>query len=142
MKIKFKKTHPEAQVPTKAVEDSAGYDLTAVSERIDLENRYLELDTGVAVAIPKGFVGLLFARSSLSNKDLVLSNGVGVIDPGYSGSLKFRFKNLIPNAARKYSLGDRIGQLLVVHTPELEFEEVKELEPSKRGTGGFGSSDL
>jgi len=131
--------HPKAVKPEKAHEADAGFDLTAVSLAFDGE--YLEYDTGVVVSIPKGYVGLLFSRSSVSKKDLVLSNCVGVIDSGYSGTLKMRFKSLKVDG-EIYMPGDRIGQLVVMEAPYVEFEQMMQAEETARGDGGFGSSGL
>jgi dUTP pyrophosphatase len=98
----------------------------------------MEYGTGLAVEIPEGHVGLLFPRSSISNSGLILTNSVGVIDSGYRGEIKFRFKH-IPDTAY-YKPGDRIGQLIVMPYPEIDFQEVEELSSTERGEGGFGSS--
>ena len=94
MIVRVKKLKNEAVVPSYAKEGDAGLDLVAVDKNIetDGESEYVEYGTGLAFEIPAGYVGLLFPRSSISNKDLILSNSVGVIDSGYRGEVKFRFK--------------------------------------------------
>lgn len=141
MKVKFKKLHPEAVIPTKAEDGSNGYDLVGVTERIDTEGRFVEYDTGIALELPKNFAALVLPRSSVTNKDIILGNGVGLIDASYRGSITFRFKNLIGGGVRKYKVGDRIGQLIVIHTNEIEFEEAQDLSETKRGTGSYGSTN-
>lgn len=150
VKVKFKKLSPEAVVPAYAKLGDAGVDLTATS-MIETD-MYIEYGTSLAVEIPSGFVGLIYARSSLSNYDLILSNHVGVIDSGYRGEIKFRFKKTkdvgviggcITQAShliKVYAIGDRIGQLIVMPFPKVTFKEAEELSQSDRGEGGFGSS--
>lgn len=143
MKIKIKKLHPDAVIPTYAKPGDAGMDLTAISEE-SIDNNgifYTEYGTGIAVEIPKGYVGLIFPRSSIYKTGLVLSNSVGVIDSGYRGEIKFKFYDNLQMYDNPYRIGARIGQLIIIPYPEIEFEEVQELETSERGTGGFGSTN-
>lgn len=91
MKIKFKKLMANAVAPTKAHATDAGFDLTATSCVFDKEGN-ATYGTGIAVEIPEGHVGLIFPRSSVCRKDLALSNCVGVIDAGYRGEIKAKFK--------------------------------------------------
>ena len=140
MKIRFKKLDPKAIVPTYSKPGDAGLDLTAISKSSvnNPQYGYVEYGTGLAVEIPEGHVGLLFPRSSISNTGLILSNSVGVIDSGYRGEIKFRFK-YIPGTA-DYNEGDRVGQLVILPYPSIETEEAEELTSSERGEGSFGSS--
>lgn len=142
MIVNIKKIHPDAKIPTSAKPGDAGMDLTAVSmNKVDQNTfGYLEYDTGLAFEIPEGYVGLLFPRSSISNSGLILSNSVGVVDSGYRASVKFRFKH-IPNTAY-YQVGDRIGQIIIVPYPQIEFNVVEELSFTERSEGGFGSTGL
>lgn len=91
MKVKFKKLSPDAVIPKKAHPTDAGLDLTATSRVFD-EKGSLVYGTGLAAEIPSGYVGLVFPRSSIANKDLLLSNSVGVIDSGYRGEIMVKFK--------------------------------------------------
>lgn len=139
--VKFKKLDPKAVIPKYAKRGDAGLDLTATNAS---DNEiYYEYNTGLSVQIPEGYVGLIFPRSSISNYHLSLSNAVGVIDSGYRGEIKFRFKktNTGP-AANYYKVGDRIGQLIIMPYPLVLIEEVTELDDSARGNGGFGSSGV
>lgn len=141
MKIKIKKLHEDAVIPKYAKDGDAGMDLTAISE--NYEHSYVGGDnlvtygTGLAFEIPKGYVGLLFPRSSVYKKDLTLSNSVGVLDSSYRGEVMFKFR---ANNHRRYSIGERIGQIIILPYPEIEFEEVQELCDTDRGDGGFGST--
>lgn len=250
LKVKIKKLHKDAVIPSYAKEGDAGMDLTAVSKTYDKYGNTV-YDTGLAFEIPKGYVGLLFPRSSNSKTDLRLTNSVGVLDSGYRGSVSFKFKNTIDifkknyiwikgdtsdqnkpgynneefkmvlnkslppktvithndfdglqlevqrseythnsengyityvkiihsnsdlffdksllknnvryyitylkkyydktryltleNQNRGYKVGDRIGQIIVLPYPQIEFEEVEELTETDRGEGGFGSTGV
>lgn len=148
MKVNIKKLHDQAVIPSYAKAGDAGLDLTAISVDTDQYGNMI-YGTGLAVEIPKGFVGLLFPRSSNSKTDLYLTNHVGVVDSGYRGEIMFKYRYI--NATNKsvttttptpviYKIGDRIGQLIVMPYPQIEFVEVEELSTSERGVGGFGSS--
>lgn len=136
MKVKIKKLHPDAVAPQYAHETDAGLDLTATYVYKDKEGNFV-YNTGLAFEIPEGYVGLLFPRSSNAKKDLLLSNSVGVIDSGYRGEVTFKFKPIGHNI---YNIGDRIGQMIILPYPKIEFEEVDELSESERGAGGYGST--
>lgn len=138
MKVNFIKLNDKAVIPTKAHPTDAGFDLTAVSCEYNSETKLVSYGTGIAVAIPKGYVGLIFPRSSIYKTNCTLSNAVGVVDCGYSGEIKFKFR--VPDATNYYHIGDRIGQLIIMPYPEIEFEEVEDLGESDRGEGGFGST--
>lgn len=137
MKVKFKKLHPEAKTPSKAHSIDAGFDLTCVS--IHLEDGIMVYDTGIAVEIPEGYFALACTRSSISRYNLALTNSVGIIDAGYQGSIKYKFRLTNPFPI-KYKVGDRIGQLVILPLPDIELEETSEFAPSERGEGGFGST--
>jgi len=155
MKVLIKKLNPDAVIPSYAKEGDAGMDLTAVSEHNDHDGNTV-YGTGLSFEIPKGYVGLLFPRSSNSRTDLRLTNSVGVVDSGYRGEVMFKFRNdnfsnanpLIKNDfilntvgfTNQYKVGDRVGQLIIIPYPTIEFEEVAELSESERGTNGYGST--
>jgi dUTP pyrophosphatase len=149
MKVKIKKLHPDAVLPKYGKPGDAGMDLTAIS--ITNGDCYTEYGTGLSIKVPEGYVGLIFPRSSISNKLNILSNSVGVIDSGYVGEIKFRFKvdgYTLNRALEKgkdgneylYQIGDRVGQIIILPYPQIEFEEVEELEITERGEGSFGST--
>ena len=137
MEIKIKKLTPNAVIPRYAKAGDAGMDLTAT--RIWFEDNNVCYGTGLAFEIPEGYVGLLFPRSSNAKKDLLLSNSVGVLDSGYRGEVTFKFRQT-KNMANAYEVGDRIGQIIILPYPTIEFEEVEELSETERGDGGYGSS--
>lgn len=141
-KLKFKKLDERAIIPSKANPTDAGFDLTAVSVEFNSQYNFYEIDSGLAVEIPDGFVGFIAARSSVSKTGMSLCNGIGIVDAPYRGSLKGRFyKNTIAGVdSKEYGVGDRFMQLIIVPIPQFELEEVTELSETKRGVGGFGSS--
>lgn len=140
MNVKIKKLHPDAVIPKYSKVGDAGLDLTAISEKWNEDNSIVTYDTGLAIEIPKGHVGLLFPRSSIYKTSLDLTNAVGVIDSGYRGSIMFKFRYV--EEGMVYDVGDRVGQLIILPYPHIEFEEVDELSDSERGEGGFGSTNI
>lgn len=140
MKIKIKKLHPDAVIPKYARNGDAGLDLTAVSSIHDKEHNLLVYGTGLAFEIPAGYVGLLFPRSSIYSRNISLSNSVGVIDSGFRGEVKFKFRLADVGFHCQYMVGERIGQLIILPYPQIEFEEVRELSKTERGVGGYGST--
>lgn len=145
MKLNVKKLHWLAQIPKYAKPGDAGMDLTAVSKDYDSDGNAV-YGTGLAFEIPEGYVGLLFPRSSNAKKNLLLTNSVGVLDSGYRGEVFFKFKpsmkypGQLDHNIREYEVGDRIGQIMVLPYPQIEFVEAEELSSTERGEGGFGSS--
>jgi len=134
-----KKLTPEAVLPTQANPGDAGLDIVATS--VTHTARYIEYGTGLSVAVPQGFLGLLCPRSSVSNKHLRMCNSVGVIDSSFRGELKVRFALTLPyNMGDIYSVGDRVAQLVIMPFVEAKVLEVQELPETQRGTGGWGSS--
>ena len=138
MKIKIKKLHGNAVIPFYAKEGDAGMDLVAVNKEVDKEDNIV-YGTGLAFEIPEGYVGLLFPRSSVAKTSLTLTNSVGVLDSGYRGEVKFKYKN-IDNNYTHYNIGDRIGQIIIIPIPYIEFVETDSLSSTNRGEGGFGST--
>lgn len=160
MKVRIKKLCPEAKIPVYAHPGDAGMDLYATSRTLD-EMGNTVYKTGIAVEIPEGYLGLVFPRSSNSKKTLWLTDHVGVIDSGYRGEiiLKYRtsltFQNAMMNMIRmvfkrplkfeyvtlsEYKVGDRVGQLVILPYPKIEFDEVDFLNPGDRGVKGYGST--
>lgn len=136
MKIKIERLNSDAVIPKYAKEGDAGMDLTAVSKEW-IDNEHIKYGFGIAMEIPKGYVGLVFPRSSCYKQRQVLSNAVGVIDSGYRGEIS---AVMIGTSEKSYDVGDRIAQILILPYPQIEFEEVDYLSTSDRGTGGFGST--
>ena len=139
MKVKIKKLHKNAVIPKYAKSGDAGMDLTAV-DIIENTTFQVTYDLGISVEIPEGFVGLVFPRSSIRNKELILSNSVGVIDSGYRGNIQATFIKTNGLDSNKYYVHERVAQLLIIPYPQIEFEEVEELSETERGAGGYGSS--
>lgn len=143
MQVNIKRLHKDAVIPSYAKHGDAGMDLTATSKSYD-EHGNVCYGTSLAFEIPLGHVGYVFPRSSNSKKDLLLSNSVGVIDSGYRGEVVLKFKMtcgfIDNNHGCDYSIGDRIGQIIIMPIPQIEFNEVDELSSTDRGIGGFGSS--
>ena len=127
-----------AIIPKYAKGGDAGMDLYAVSFGIDQNNNYV-FGTGLAMEIPEGYVGLIFPRSSISRTAHSLRNAVGVIDSGYRGEIMLKF-DINTHNSPVYEIGDRIGQVVILPYPQVEFEEVFELSKTTRGNGGFGST--
>ena len=138
MQIRFKKITTEAVAPKQGTPGSAGFDLTATSIRFDEDYHVFEYGTGIAVEIPKGYVGLVFPRSSVYKTGLMLSNSVGVIDSDYRGEIRAKFYTDVMRGG--YKTGDRICQLVIVPIPDVDYIESPDLSETERGTGGYGST--
>lgn len=155
--LNVKKLHEDAVIPKYAKYGDAGMDLTATSKEVK-EDGTVWYGTGLAIEIPVGYVGLLFPRSSVVKKELMLKNSVGVIDSGYRGEVKAIFSPN-PNWMKErgegntyskivvanrpiidFEVGERIAQLVIVPVPLINIEVVDELTPTDRGEGGFGST--
>lgn len=128
---------PGAKMPTRAHDLDAGYDIYAPYDAVIFQNSSGTFDTGVHVQIPAGYVGFLKSKSGLNVKNGIQSEGV--IDAGYTGSIKVKLYN---HGARSVEIkeGQKISQLVLlpIITPELEL--VDSLEETERGSGGFGST--
>ena len=141
MKVKIKKLHPNAVIPQYAKHGDAAMDLYATTDPVVDKYNNLVYHTGISMEIPYGYVGLVFPRSSICKTNHILRNHVGFIDSGYRGEIIFKFGNdeVAPNRG-EYIAGDRIGQIMIIPYPKVEFIEVEELSNSDRGSGGFGST--
>lgn len=130
-----------AVIPSYAKDGDAGMDLVATSI-ISTTSTQITYGIGLALEIPKGFVGLIFPRSSIRKTRLMLSNCVGVIDSGYRGELQATFNKINNDSVSEndYKVGDRIAQIMIIPHPSVEFEEADELSDTERGEGGFGST--
>ena len=138
-KVKIKRLHKDAVIPSYSRQGDAGMDLVATSKFYDDFDNVC-YGTGLAIEIPEVHVGLLFPRSSISKTDLTLRNSVGIIDSGYRGEITFKFNNILMSSCEPYNVKERIGQLIIMPYPTIEFEEVEELSTTERGAQGFGSS--
>ena len=141
-KVNIKKLNEKATIPTYGSEFSAGADLYALAdEAITIEaGKTVLVHTGVAMEIPTGYVGLIFARSGLATKRaLAPANKVGVIDSDYRGEIMVALHNH-GSEPKTVENGERIAQLVLVPYLAAEFDEVDELSDTVRGEGGFGST--
>lgn len=132
-----------AKMPVFSTEGAAGADLHALTVEYKQERNgpIYEYDTGVAMEIPPGHVGLIFPRSSLTTKTtLILGNSTGVIDSDYRGTIKFQFRNINNFITTKYEVGDKIGQIIIMPIPAISFTQVDKLSDTNRGESGFGST--
>lgn len=140
--VKLKKLLPNAVIPTYGTEFSAGADLYAAMESdVTIEPGCTEfIHTGLAMEIPVGLVGLVYARSGMAcKKGLAPANKVGVIDSDYRGEIMVALHNH-SNTAITVASGERIAQMVIAPFITAVYEEVDTLEDSVRGEGGFGST--
>ena len=142
MNVNIKKLDENAKIPTYGTEYSAGADLYALADApitIDAGATSL-VHTGIAMEIPEGYVGLVFARSGLATKkNLAPANKVGVIDADYRGEIMVALHNHGVES-QTVECGERIAQIAIVPFLKAEFEECDELSDTVRGAGGFGST--
>ena len=141
--LEIKKLDKRAIIPTYGTVDSAGADLYAIlDEELTIEPGETKvISTGLSMAIPKGFVGLIYARSSLgTKKGLAPANKVGVIDADYRGEVKVVLFNQ-SNETQIISPNERIAQIIITPYLKVNFKEVQELSETERGDGGFGSTN-
>lgn len=139
--VKIKKLNDKATIPTYGSPYSAGADLYSAIDDITIEPHTTTLiKTGIALEIPVGFVGLIYARSGLaSKKGLAPANKVGVIDCDYRGEVMVALHNH-SNIPQVVASGERIAQLVITPYVVANFEESNELSETVRGEGGFGST--
>lgn len=164
LKVKIKKLVENAVIPTYAKDGDAGMDLVATSMSEDGYGNIV-YGTGLAFEIPKGYVGLVFPRSSNAKNNMYLTNSVGVVDSGYRGEISFKYKvvhntgsflkwwwenkilkkkepkiSIYTLGYNVYKVGDRVGQLIIMPYPSIKFEEVDKLSETERGVNGYGST--
>ena len=141
MKINFKRLSPQAKTPTYGTEYSAGADLYNLDDAVEIApHATVLIHTGIAIEIPEGYCGLIFARSGLAAKrGLAPANKVGVIDADYRGEIMVALHNHTA-APATVDAGERVAQLAIVPFLKAEFEESCELSDTIRGHGGFGST--
>ena len=140
MQLQVKKLAPEAQLPTRAHDTDAGFDLySPIGVNISV-GATVTIPTKLAISLPENTVGLIYPRSSLGTRHgIVLANTVGVIDSGYRGEIMLVVTN---HGDRPYTIrsGDRVAQMIVTPYYAPDVIEVADLDASDRGTGGFGST--
>lgn len=140
-RLEVRRLRPDATLPHRAHADDAGLDLVAVERASLAPGERTAVPTGVAVAIPAGWAGLVVPRSGLARRSgVTVTNTPGLIDPGYRGELIVLLVNLGAEPV-EIAAGDRIAQLVLVPSPAVEVVEVEELPASTgRAERGFGSS--
>ena len=163
MHIRVKKLDPNAKLPTRGTSNSAGYDLYALDKIEVKPGETVFIHTGLAMEIPEGYFGAIYARSGLACKhNLRPANCVGVIDSDYRGEVCVVIVNdnesviwrefqisptvmqarTVPNSERSYTIaaGERVAQIVIQKCEDVTFDDVDNLEDSGRGQGGFGST--
>lgn len=142
MKLKYKELSSTAVQPKYGKKGDAGMDLTA-SKMVKNSLFTVWYNTDIAVEIPEGHFGMLVPRSSISNDGaLTLANDIGIIDAGYRGGIQVRFNRTVRGffSRKKYNVGDRIAQLIIVPFKSAELDKQIYLSETERGTGGHGST--
>jgi dUTP pyrophosphatase len=143
LKVPFRRLQPEAKVPDRAYAGDAGYDLAAAEGVVLAPGERAVIRTGIAIALPDGYAGLVLPRSGLAVRHgISLVNAPGLIDPGYRGELMVPLINHDRAETFEVETGMRIAQLVLVRAAEAQFVNVELLEEGAdgRGEGGFGSS--
>ena len=138
MKLLIQKLHADAKLPERAHEDDAGMDLFSQEDVVLLPAERRLVKTGIAMAIPSGFVGLIWDKSGLAAKAGVTTLG-GVVDAGYRGEVQVIMMNL-SQESHHIAVGDKIAQMLIQAVALPSIEEATELPEALRGDNGFGST--
>lgn len=155
MIIPIKRLTEHAKLPTHGTAESAGYDLYAdlsnnlyATQMLNINDNYINIrphetelvPTGIAIAIPSGYFGGIYARSGLATRQgLRPANCVSVIDADYRGELLVPIHN-DSDTTKKIVHGERIAQLVIHKFQKIQWEETDQLTESERGAGGFGST--
>jgi dUTP pyrophosphatase len=141
LELRFRKLRDDAIMPTQAHAGDAGSDLYACEGAVLQPGGRAKVPTGIAIAIPDGYAGLVLPRSGLAHKHgITLTNTPGLIDSGYRGELQVLMLNTDRQDSYEVKPGDRIAQLVLVEYGAAIWTEVDEFEATTRGDGGFGSS--
>lgn len=141
-RIRVKKLHPNAVLPTYGSAEAAGADLYAcLEEPVTIQpGEVFWVSTGIALEVPKGCAGLVYARSSMGAKrGLAPANKVGVVDSDYRGEIRVVLLNH-SNQPQILQPGERVAQFVITPVLQPQYEEVEELTDTNRGAGGFGST--
>jgi len=143
MRISVKRLDPDLPLPHYALASDAGLDLHAAQRVVIEPGARALVGTGLAVAIPPGWAGLVLPRSGLALRHgVTVLNAPGLIDAGYRGEVKVLLVNHDPRATATLERGERVAQLIVQTVASVELVEVDELPASERGGGGFGSTGI
>ena len=139
--VLIQRLHPDAQLPQRAHPGDAGFDLFSIEARTLAPGERAAVRTGLAIALPEGFVALVHPRSGLALRSgVTVVNAPGTVDAGYRGEIAVLLVNLDPIAGVEIAVGDRIAQLLIQRFESPRWHEVDQLPGSHRGGGGFGST--
>ena len=143
LEIPLKQLDEGLQMPACAYAGDAGVDLRAAEDLVLAPFERAMLPCGFSIAIPEGYAGFVLPRSGLAAKHgISIVNAPGLIDSGYRGEIKVILVNLDAEESFEIKRGDRIAQLVILATPEVDYQPADELPESERGEGGFGSSGL
>ncbi|MFF2347725.1 dUTP diphosphatase [Pseudarthrobacter sp. NPDC058119] len=141
LQVQLKMLDPDLEAPSYAHPGDAGADLRAREDVVLLPGERKLVPTGVAIALPDGFVALIHPRSGLATKHgLTIVNAPGTVDAGYRGEISVTLLNTDPSQPIELRRGDRIAQMVIQRVEYAQFIPVSELSGSVRGTGGFGST--
>lgn len=141
--VLVRRLDPEVPMPSYAHQGDAGADLVTTADATIAPGERAVLGTGLAVALPPGYVGFVTPRSGLAARAGVgMVNAPGVLDAGYRGEIRLVLVNLDPREPVALRRGDRVAQLVIQRVERAVFHEVDELPASARGEGGFGSTGL
>ena len=141
MILRYTRLHDRARPPAPAHDGDAGYDLHAAEAATIAAGERASVGTGLALALPGGFAGLVIPRSGLALRHgIALVNSPGLIDSGYRGEVRVVLLNTDPRERFEVAVGDRIAQLVVLAFALPELREMPSLEETVRGIGGFGST--
>lgn len=139
--VEITKLDPDVQIPEYAYPGDAGLDLRVNEDVILMEDEHQLVGTGLAVAIPEGYVGLIVIRSGVAAKQgVTILNSPGIIDSHYRGELKLNLSNQTFNGAVGFKRGERVAQLVIVPIPTVNLIPVDALDETDRGANGFGST--
>ncbi len=137
MKLKVKRLHPQAKLPTRAHHDDGGLDIYCCEEVTLPPHTTVKIPTGIAYELPVGYCAFAWDKSSIGAKGLKTLGGV--LDAGYRGELFIPMRNLT-NESYTFEAGHKIAQMVIQKVELWEVEEAHELSETARGEGGFGST--
>ncbi len=140
MRIKVKKLHPDAKIPSYSHPGDAGFDVHACEEVVINPGERKMVGLGLVFEIPEGFVGLVWDKSGLA-KNHGITSLAGVVDSGFRGESQVLLYN-ISNKPFVVEKGSKVAQILIKRIELAEFEEIDELTETSRGEGGWGSTGL
>ena len=140
MKVKFKKLDDRAKRPEYGPENANGADLFALNDYTIEPGKTVKIQTGIALELNDEYAGFIMARSGMAcNRGLAPANKVGLIDTDYRGEIIVALHNH-GEETQTVNAGDKVAQLVIIKLPQATFIEVEELDETKRGDGGFGST--